>query len=368
MHMVQLSPVHLAKLGGVLPVVFTREQLDEEVLVEHCGTRLDRITTNATLESQVVEVVSRATAEGWLDKLVLGALHERPRNVELQELGEVVRAQIAAIDRARLTDPYEIIWLRGSRPLVNRKDLRTRARAMFVDDLAKVMIIRGKSKTGRSYSMLYFQHLAADQGFDVIDLNLERMMQQKIRVNAYQLALVLDQSFGIGFSFAPNEEERQDAFKVEPFVQGFIRAVKNRKNERWVLIVDGFVHVEPEESGWSLIHRVAVAAELSLTNLRVVLLEHDKDLLLEIGAPPLHDETAEFTDDEVGGFFERFYREVLQQNSPKDEDILRDSKAAMRAALSGGSNVKPVSDKITEICRDLIAKQRAAPPAQPGSN
>jgi hypothetical protein len=368
MHIVQLSPEDLAALYAVLPAVFTREEFDV-VLIKYCGSdnRLDRLTGNAGLETQVVDVVTRATKGGWLAKLVLGSSKERGNSAELQRLALVVNAQIAAIERARLSDPYEVIWLSRSRPMINRKDLRTRARDMFIEDLAKVMIVRGKSKTGRSHSMLYFQHLAADQGFDVIDLNLVQLVKLKTRLNAYQFATILNESFGVEFGFSPNEEDRQDAFKVEPFVQALIRALKKRP-ERSVLIVDGFDHVEPEDSGLSLLHRLADAAEVSLTNLRVVLLGHEADLVLELGAPPLHDETLEFTDEEVGGFFERFYREVLQQSSPKDEDILRDSAAAMRAALPGQPNVSAVSAKITEVCRDLIAKQKSAQPALPGGN
>jgi hypothetical protein len=73
---------------------------------------------------------------------------------------------------------------------------------------------------------------------------------------------------------------------------------------------------------------------------------------------PLREHTGEFTDADVTNFFERFYRDVLNQPAPNPAQIVKNTVEALSAAPQpkpkGKSNVAAISDKITEICRRLI--------------
>jgi hypothetical protein len=356
---VQLSSPEQADLRAELQNLFNKASLTLLLAGKDCGEKLiGNYTSNSNFPIQVLEVVTAAGQEGWIAQLVMTAAHERPQSQVFKTLAERVQKQAAAAVRAAAIDPYEVIWLSRSRPMVNRRNLRDRAKEMLVQNFARVFVVRGESKTGRSHSLYFFQHLAERENLESVDLNLLHVASRETELNAYQLAVSLDQRFGLNFPFTDQDHEKQATFKVEPFVQSFLRVLGKPGAGQYILIVDGFGHIEPAESGLRLIQRLAQTAETSLKNLRVVLLGLKEDLPLDIGGVPLREHTGEFTDADVTNFFERFYRDVLNQPAPNPAQIVKNTVEALSAAPQpkpkGKSNVAAISDKITEICRRLI--------------
>jgi hypothetical protein len=57
-------------------------------------------------------------------------------------------------------DPYQVVLLPGRRPLIDRRDLRTTLKD-FLDYNLPVFVVRGESRTGKTYSLQLILHVTA---------------------------------------------------------------------------------------------------------------------------------------------------------------------------------------------------------------
>jgi hypothetical protein len=343
------------ELRAALNAVFD-ERTFPQFLMDHLQWKLATYTSPLLpFPQQLQEVIAVVNQEGQLTALVRAASAARPASNKLREMVGRINRLEAATARAHAADPFEVVWLASSKAMIDRKDLRERARDMLLNNYARVMVVAGLTGTGRSYSLYYFQHLAKSNGFQPVDFSLQAMARTQLELNAYQLARSLDQRLDLKFPFDVRTDEKPDTFKIEPFVQKFIGVLQRPNAGQYVLIFDGFGHIEPAESGLLLIHRLAEAAENSLSNLHLILLGFDAELSLGLCNEPLREATCDFTDEHVIEFFKRFYRDVLQRPNPDDMEVVTQVAEVLHVVRQGVTpNVTAIGRRTTEVCRRLI--------------
>ncbi|MGH3177206.1 MAG: hypothetical protein ACRDPF_25460 [Streptosporangiaceae bacterium] len=76
-----------------------------------------------------------------------------------ERVAELLADDLRAID-GNPADPYQVALLAGRRPLIDRRELRTTLKE-FLDYNLPAFVVRGESRTGKTYSFQLILHIAA---------------------------------------------------------------------------------------------------------------------------------------------------------------------------------------------------------------
>jgi hypothetical protein len=143
---------------------------DFRVALNQIGKSYDRLeTAGLTYEQNVLVIVQRASAAGWIMDLVEQALKE-VQDADMLRL----RAELRPLVIAAAVDPFLVCRLTGSNVMVDRADLRRHLRAMADPHGKRLLVVRGPRRSGRTHTVQLLSYLQQQRGgFLLASIDLE---------------------------------------------------------------------------------------------------------------------------------------------------------------------------------------------------
>jgi hypothetical protein len=306
---------------------------DREEIWFFLALQLDReladITADDLRERMVMRVIKRAEQEAWLGDLLDAAVTHYPTICELKTL----RNEWAPVHPVAASDPYSVCLLRGSRPFINRDELRFAMRELEEDDGSRILVVHGESGTGKSYTRQYVTHRAEVRKerlawIDLIELTNALRASHGIKPEHVARRLCDLMQLGSGF-VAPKDDEQYARWNLTfcDRLSGYL----SKSPQRWWIIVDGFNSVLLPDATHGLFTQLASHVESMMPSVRLILLGYTGSLPLDASDSARRDMASRLSDDHVGKFFTHVYG--MRGGAFTQQDVV-ESTARVRAVVS----------------------------------
>src|SRR5271165_2617849 len=166
---VSLTGDQLSRLRAGLLTIYTTA-VGFRGMLSRIGQSYDVLETgNLTYEENMLAIVQKAAAGGWIMDLIGVALQEVQDAVLLG-----IQKELRPLAIAATADPFLVCRLTGSNVMVDRADLRKHLRAM-ADPLGKrLLVVKGPRKSGRTHTVQLLSYLEQERGtFSLTSIDLE---------------------------------------------------------------------------------------------------------------------------------------------------------------------------------------------------
>src|SRR4051812_32807510 len=125
-------------------------------------------TPSATHPETLLRIIKESATEGWLIELIDEILESIPDDV-LKSLRSELRPQA----HRTAADPFVACRLSGANVLVDRTDLRSHARSLVAMDGKRMLIVKGKRRTGKTHTAQFIAYLQqVHRGFSLLRIDL----------------------------------------------------------------------------------------------------------------------------------------------------------------------------------------------------
>ena len=315
---------------------------DLEMLVSFLDHDLESIAgANADKTKAAFRVLIAANNEGWLTELLTGFRDERPDDPALKAFTESLLAAPGAVP----PDPYNACYP-DSRPCVNRASLRSTLRSLVAGQ-ARILIVRGESRTGKSHTANLIKALSRNVGFEVIAVDLVRYAAAG-DVTPPDIGRALADQMGL--TGAPALGNEQLSRWTLSYFDWLVGQMRNRAETFWV-VIDGFQSISVSQAVNDFVDELCARINGTLLTMRAVLISYERELSSDIDPILSTDVTGAITVDDLTRFFVQFYRD----HKPQVTEI--DTKASTHASdVAQVMNNTPTP--IAEMGRELLARCR----------
>lgn len=308
----------------------------ESMLFHRLNRRLyDVLIPKGTTYPKVVEaVVDTAEQEGWTWNLIEGALAFRPGGPHLNQF----IAKHPDFDPAQgpppVVDYVMAHILRAGRFFINRKHLRKALTVMKTGDGPRVLVVTGDRLSGKTYTrelITYFTEKTPKNRAIYVDLD-------RLVYEAPTLTQEVGQLLGMDVSNIPQQEDEQNARWVKRLCGWIIARIVNPGDVTYWFIFDGFREqtLLPETRDW--IEELVLQSETNLQNCRVVLLNYNEVLPLQINDYVCREKIEPIRPDDVVAFLEQLNIDH-KKNYGKPE--LQSKVAVIMAQVDQAIGAKP---------------------------
>jgi hypothetical protein len=259
-----------------------------------------------------------------------------------------------AIAEEAKPDPVQTCILRGRAPLFNRGKLRTHVAELLSNEGHNVLVVQGRSGSGRSHSLQFIVHVRAHlETFLLVPVDLEQYP-----VDAEPRDIVADMTDQLGVKLNVTAPDGQAARSNRSLVSTFVNCVEGQELPVWV-VVDGYDHMKARREIVELMAELADRAERTCLKLRVILLGWDERLPPKLAVHVLHEEIEPITREVLEEFFTVYLRHQKQPRSP--EGVRRAVELVEeRAGNDFAENLGEISDAAFMITKTMAEPPRAA--------
>ena len=314
-----LTGVQIKALREALEGAYDQMTL-EQVLLEEIDRRLDLIVNvNASFSIMLFQLIKAADEGGWFADLVRAVRAGKPGNQALKGFADSLPAGL--LKPQRPPDPFQVCFLWDIRdlPLVDRRILRDTLASFYASNGARVVVVNGPARSGKSYSFQLVRYLFEQKG-------------------GFEPVLV-DLTESAGLDFGPDYVATRIAARMHIEPPSADMLTKASQDPRWAkelgtwivdrvpetgkvwwIVIDGILQAAGSNKGTlALIGRLADAAARVEPNLRLVLLGYDKASLSTDPLPRVVQE--DLTPLERLDLLE-FFEKLLEQQGVESEDAL----------------------------------------------
>jgi hypothetical protein len=341
-----------ASLRAIMLRLFNRPSFNT-LLLDTFSKDLDRYASAGNFENQVTEALQALAQENSLERLVLAAAAERPGEKDLEDIRKQIESSRQAV--AGQVNPFDVVVLQGGRPFINRRGFRDSLRKFTQPNNTRVLVVRGESRTGRTYSRWFLQHFARNAAnLEYVLIDLQKLADAKLDLTAYDLAAALNVRLKLSYYLPESKEREERPFKIEPFMLNMETALSASPNRPYLLVFDGFGHVKLTTPSFEIIDRLVHMAEETLhERLALVLLGYDRDLPADFDPYVCRDQTCSFSQDDLIEFVTQFYIQVLKVTEP-NETVIATAVGQLLVELSKQPNVEAVGRVAATFCSAQI--------------
>lgn len=253
----KLSPTEFNKLARALEDALV-DHKELRLLLRRVGKRMNFfVGENDTFPQAIDAVVGAANSEAWVVELIQKARKMKPHNVLLEAFHDDLQESVGAA----AVDPFETCLLRGSRALIDRRDLRDSARLLESKkpEAANILLVGGDPGLGKTHSRYYLKYLSDAFGsFEIGYVNLEKLVPVDAKerlVTAETLGRAIARGARVGTEGMPPKGEEQAARWAQDYCAWLIDIMADRP-ERWV-VLDGFGKIGVSSGAHELIHELS---------------------------------------------------------------------------------------------------------------
>jgi hypothetical protein len=265
--------------------------------------------------SDVVEtIVQRGIEEGWIADLVYHAVNQNPNGVNLKTF----LAKHPDFDPAQgpptFVDLVMAHTLRARRYFIDRKDLRQALKDLRSPDGPRVLVVTGQRVSGKSYTNELISFLGEKTPKNkTIYMNLDKFVFE-----APNLTEMIGLQMGMDTAGIPQQQDEQKARWIQRLVGWVLARVVNPGDTTYWFVFDGFREktLLPETRDW--IDELAVRAETNVPQCRVVLLNYQENLPLQITDYVSREEIKPIGRDELIDFFAQLNKDHKRNYSATD--------------------------------------------------
>jgi hypothetical protein len=263
----------------------------------------------------VVEaVVQSGIEQGWIADLVYHAIDQNPNGVNLKAFVAGHPDFDSTQGPPILVDLVMSHTLRARRYFIDRKDLRQALKDLRSPDGPRVLVITGQRVSGKSYTNELISFLSEKTPkHKTIYMNLDKFVFE-----APNLTEMIGLQMGMDTANIPQQQDEQKARWVQRLVGWILARVVNPGDTIYWFVFDGFREktLLPETRDW--IDELAVQAETNVPQCRVVLLNYQENLPLQITDYVCREDIKPIGRDELINFFEQLNKDHNRNYSATD--------------------------------------------------
>lgn len=279
-----------------------------DTMLNDLGQPRERIIGDPAGKDDIVQkVIGTADRDGWIHKLVAGAVDANPQAPLLLQF----IAKYPTLDPTKPPPPpedyYRTMFLVGHRVFLHRKGLRDQLKNLGVETNSRVLVVTGPRVSGKTYSRDFIYY--------VLDRDPNHLRQKQQRVY-----LDLDD-----YAAGPGDLAKRIGMRLG--IKQEMPAAKGEQDSRWVpelfdwivagiaadpadvvwIVLDGFRVQKLPSDTHDLIARLVDEADAN-AKLRMVLLNYE--LPEHLAAYPLKEEIEPITRDHIEAFVRHMYERV----------------------------------------------------------
>ncbi len=306
------------------------------LLFTHLNRKLhDIIIPTGTNYPAVVEtVVSTAEQEGWTWSLIEKSLVANPNGPNLKQF----IAKHSDFDPAKgpptVVDYVMAHTLRARRYFIDRMPLRDKLKEMRSADGPRVLVVTGDRLTGKTYTRELINFFTEKTPKNkAIYVDLDRFVYE-----ATNLTETFGQQLGMDTTKIPQQEDEQKARWVQRLCGWIIARIVNPGDVTYWFIFDGFREQTLLQETRDWIEELAIQAESNVPQCRVVLLNYNEVLPLQINDYVSREKISPIGGPELVDFFKQ-----LNRDHKKNYDVnqLASTVELILAGVDDAINRKP---------------------------
>ncbi len=276
-----------------------------------------------SFDQNVLVTIRKAEAESWLLDLVSQASDLRAADPVLWQ----IKTELSALAPPPGIDLYEVCHLTGGFVMIDRAKLRTALRGMSSPLGKRILIVKGGPKTGKSHTLQLLSFLAkARESGPLVVLDLEafrRILGSSALIEPWDLGERLLRLMSYDLKLPERPVDAQWARWVLQFCDGFEARAAADPKERWI-VIDALNSVLLAQPTFDLIKELAHRINVSLTQLRLVLLGYSDSLPPAVLPHVEEEQISAIGEKELIDFFFRAYQQL---SVSFDEDRVADAVA-----------------------------------------
>lgn len=311
----ELKPDEFRLIKETMLNAFTQSSDWDKLVLLATGKTLAQITlAPPDLDTLAERVIGHAQDKGWLFALIEQARAQSPDDPELEAIQKMLRPRLSLITK----DHFDTLFLRGERVLVNREPLRTALRAFGSDVSQSILVIKGDTCTGKSYTMDVISYLEATEE----NIRYAPVKLKKIAVNGEvlpeRLAEEIAEQMGCR-ELTQLQNEMAPAF-IKRFFRLLAEQLEKQANDdegRHWLVIDEFNEVTLPKESLSLIDELADRINSKWHRMRLVLINYPADLPIQTKPIVVTETLKPIDDNEMLRFFQTVY-EHRKKNIAQD--------------------------------------------------
>ncbi len=252
--------------------------------------------------------------------------------------------------------PFKTVFLNQTAPFIIRSPFDKRMKGMIAKEKIKVVLLKGESRTGLSYSYNFIKHAADKHDVQCVHLPLKTLFSQEGIASSLPLAGYLINKMDIDYTL-PDDEE----FKLTVFFSSFIGKV-NKMEGKFLIFIDDLASFPMTTNCANFIISLAQAVQNDLKNTCLILAGFKDFLPSEILDMIREVPLRSFDEDDLDSFFKTFYAtlpEIVDNRlTETEEEFVSKSKELIkkRADLNQIPNVENVGRQVKKYCQLIIDK------------
>jgi hypothetical protein len=260
------------------------------------------VVIQSTYPEQVVQLAGRANSEGWIGRLVVEVVRDRPLDRDIQTFLNNNPHWNPATNPP-LDHPCDTLFVFGGKCFIGRRDLRKFLKAMNNPTGRKVLVVTSdRRKIGKTYSKELISFLSDNQqpsGVVPIDLDQDDYDPAK-------LAAAIARFMGVALESMPPQGQQQAARWNQELVDWLVPVVPNLATTVGWIVLDGFRQKMLSEATQDFISQLAQRVQ-GTTRFRLILLNYTIRLPLAVEAFVYKDEVRLLDHSEVQAFLSKVH-------------------------------------------------------------
>lgn len=249
---------------------------------------------------------------------------------------------------------FQSVFINDAAPFIPRGPFNMAMKRMIKGQGGKVVLLKGETRTGFSYSFHYIQQAAKHFNFRCIYLPLKFLFSQEGTAQSLPLAGHLINKMQIDYPL-PDDEE----FKLTVFFSSFAGIV-NKSEEHFLIYIDDLATFPMTTDCANFIKSLALTVQNDLPNTCLVLAGFKETLPIEIAPFIKEVNLRSFSENDLDAFFRSFYttlpKLVEKELTETEEEFVTNSKAIVKdmVDLNQIPNVENVGIQVKDYCDLLI--------------
>jgi hypothetical protein len=261
------------------------------------------------------------------------------------------------------SDPHETCFISSGLPFISRGRLRQFVRDISDPKGAKVFVVNGLSKMGKTYSRAFLEYVRLElrddplRAYVPVQIDLaDDPLETPPSFDPEYLA----RSIAMGFSWNYDSMPKPPTTRYAKELAQWIIGQSLRSNGNWVIVLDGFHHPALHTESRELIQQLIRRITLHSSNIRLLLLNFGEELIPADVHPIIYTEVVStLTLSDVEGFFTTLYqqkgrapdREVIDFIAQK---IIAKTKEIIAKSLPTASNYNELLSMQVKITAETL--------------
>lgn len=331
---------------------------------------LEAIVAESGTKKAIYYLIGSANSEGWVADLIKAVCEDSPGHPILEQLYDEYfnRPSIAAAPGT--ANHYAACLLWEEYPLLGRGTMREIIEELLdkPDRGKRIYVVKDKEtdkKTGKTYTSQFIKYLrdVQNRNIEVAWVLLEEWYEKSKNNDGNLSVEAIGRDIAARLSLDTSTLKQQGTEKDERWVSDYVNwlqlEIKKAPEDHWIVFDDCrdyMLKVKP------LIEGLARIADESLDNLRLILLNCDKEALPPSVSSRVRDEEIdEIWEEEVIAFFEKIHLFAQSQHPAADVQEVSEDVLAERVATSTAKVLREVDpDDLQRLKYLQIEAQREA--------